>query len=848
MTKQFRTRTFALLKRTISRKLCQSRIVVVLCFCYYLALIGKIHGQELPVVQNDVDCLLGEPVVLLDGRTDIPSLRMYSIINPVLQTAYFEIELDVSRVLEVGYKGGWAAIAFPPDGSMSMVPNIAIIGLPSDGVVTMYSMSDRAPAGVVPFLSSTNYASLGFTDMSVTQNSTITLLSFTRTLQVSETTVALDDGTTVDFRVGNITIGQPSTIVWAYGSYNFLAYHANRGSSTLTLDVCDDTTSSGNNNSTTTAPATTPSPTTTPGMNMPQPSLLAPSSTTSTSNAPTEALLTPTVDPPVPAAPIVSVATTTYIPTVVGTDSSTSMIGPPQLVEPTTVQVPTTKCFESNDELRMAIHEWFNTNRSTTSNVSLLYGFPIGKWCVDAITNFTEIFKDQTSFTGTEGDDISGWNVSSGVSFRNIFHNCYNFAGSLFLWDTSKAVDMSGMFYNCHIFQFDLYNFNTSACTDMSYMFYNAKQFSSALFNFNFASVTNMSYMLAGMESFNTNVYSWDTKSLIDVSGMFRDNILFNNSVFPNTTLVTDMSYMFAGATAYTDPEGSIYNWNTTNVRNMSHMFDGATSFSKSLYDIDVSNVIDMSYMFYNATSFDASLFPNVTTNCQTLSYMFAYATSYTDREGSLYNWDTSSVTSMDGMFFHAINFNSSSISTFNVSSVTNMSYMFAYAETFNNNDMTTDNKNDTTNKIMSLSEWDTSSVIDYSYMFANATSFQINLCSWSTGIVSATASSNASNLNFQNMFSNTSCPYSSNNPTIDVTAINTSIENTTSMNIMVASLCHVCDGSSSSESITSPDVRESSSSNGINPMRMITATNWLNNNCIVQFVGVCVLTVILSC
>jgi len=44
--------------------------------------------------------------------------------------------------------------------------------------------------------------------------------------------------------------------------------------------------------------------------------------------------------------------------------------------------------------------------------------------------------------------------------------------------------------------------------------------------------------------------------------------------------------------------------WNVSNVTNMYYMFEGATSFDQPLNDWNVSNVTNMEYMFRHAESF----------------------------------------------------------------------------------------------------------------------------------------------------------------------------------------------------------------------------------------------------
>jgi surface protein len=115
---------------------------------------------------------------------------------------------------------------------------------------------------------------------------------------------------------------------------------------------------------------------------------------------------------------------------------------------------------------------------------------------------------------------------------------------------------------------------------------------------------------------------------------------------------VTDMSYMFCGASTFNQ---DISRWNVASVTNMFMMFCYATALNQSIGDWDVSNVQDMTFMFAGAMTFNQDIG----------------------------NWDVSSVTDMDNMFCGATAFNQS-IGDWDASSVTNMFGMFIEASAFN--------------------------------------------------------------------------------------------------------------------------------------------------------------------
>ena len=86
---------------------------------------------------------------------------------------------------------------------------------------------------------------------------------------------------------------------------------------------------------------------------------------------------------------------------------------------------------------------------------------------------------------------------------------------------------------------------------------------------------------------------------------------------------------------------------------------------------------------------------------------------------GHISNWDTSEVTTMEGLFSLAPDFNDD-ITAWNTSNVTTMFDMFSQAYAFN----------------QPIGNWDVSKVTDMSLMFSDAKSFNQDLSGWDVGNV----------------------------------------------------------------------------------------------------------------
>ncbi|MDC3238388.1 BspA family leucine-rich repeat surface protein, partial [Flavobacteriaceae bacterium] len=212
--------------------------------------------------------------------------------------------------------------------------------------------------------------------------------------------------------------------------------------------------------------------------------------------------------------------------------------------------------------------------------------------------------------------------------------------------------------------------------------------------------VTDMSNLFNGASgllanqnrSFNQNLSSWDTSNVTNMSRMFTNNLLLSsdNQNFNSwdTSKVTDMSYMFE-STDYMNPQ--IASWDVSSVTNMANMFNDCRLFNQAIGSWDVSSVTNMSSMFSRADYFNQNI-------------------------GS---WNTSSVTNMSAMFKETDVFNQN-LNSWDVSKVTNISYMFKSAPRFNGN----------------ISSWDTSSVTDMRQMFDSASMFNQDIGNWNVSSV----------------------------------------------------------------------------------------------------------------
>ena len=168
-----------------------------------------------------------------------------------------------------------------------------------------------------------------------------------------------------------------------------------------------------------------------------------------------------------------------------------------------------------------------------------------------------------------------------------------------------------------------------------------------------------------------------------------------------NTSAITDMAWLFCSF--YIDAS-SAYPSGTRCINYGYCCIPGLATFNEILDGWDTSSVTSMDYMFYYAEAFNQPLDFD-TSSVNTMVYMFKYAVF-----NQPLDFNTSSVTNMAGMFSRTEAFNQPL--DFDTSSVTSMNGMFYFAEAFNQ-----------------PLDFDTSSVTDIAYMFHYAYSFDQVVC-----------------------------------------------------------------------------------------------------------------------
>ena len=170
------------------------------------------------------------------------------------------------------------------------------------------------------------------------------------------------------------------------------------------------------------------------------------------------------------------------------------------------------KFFRENEELLEAVRSYKSrfVGANITEKLASTYGWPINKWGVSRVKDFSGIFESRSTFN----ENISSWDVSSATAMAFMFHGARSFNQDISSWDVSSVTTMESMFVGAESFNQDISSWDVSSVTLMRSMFLGATSFDRDISSWDVSSVTSMEYMFCGATSFHQeHLPSWNKTS-----------------------------------------------------------------------------------------------------------------------------------------------------------------------------------------------------------------------------------------------------------------------------------------------------------------------------------------------
>jgi surface protein len=186
----------------------------------------------------------------------------------------------------------------------------------------------------------------------------------------------------------------------------------------------------------------------------------------------------------------------------------------------------TSSCFLTTEELQAAVQEYL-ADSSPNSTVAQRYGWPINKWCVHNLSNFSQIFAGATTFN----EPLDEWDVSQATTLNSMFYQARAFNQDLSSWNTSKVTDMGSMFFQASAFNGSIASWDVSRVTSMWYMFAQASNFNGDISGWDTSKVWDMSSLFEGATNFNQNIDRWNVTAVNTLSRCFQDAANFRQNM-----------------------------------------------------------------------------------------------------------------------------------------------------------------------------------------------------------------------------------------------------------------------------------------------------------------------------
>ena len=193
------------------------------------------------------------------------------------------------------------------------------------------------------------------------------------------------------------------------------------------------------------------------------------------------------------------------------------------------------KSFQFKQELHDAVDKYAGTPSNEfrpctpkdAEEIASSYGYPIDKWDVSNIKDFSRLFMNRSAFN----EPIRSWDVSNATQLNVMFYRASSFNQDTSAWDVSSVTNMSFMFYSAESFNQNISSWNVSKATNMEFMFTDASSFNQDISSWNVSNVTTMYSMFVNAHFFNQDIAPWDVTKVLDMRYMFSRALSFNQDI-----------------------------------------------------------------------------------------------------------------------------------------------------------------------------------------------------------------------------------------------------------------------------------------------------------------------------
>lgn len=225
---------------------------------------------------------------------------------------------------------------------------------------------------------------------------------------------------------------------------------------------------------------------------------------------------------------------------------------------------------------------------------NMVWSVPANNTPVIETTNLDSTFLGSVLFDG----DISQWDLAGAGVTRvvNFFFGCSSHTGiNIEKLDVSTVENFTQMMFGNSVFNVPIGVWNMISATNIGGILRSCTIFNQPLNAWNVSNVITANHVFAGT-SYNQPLNLWDTRNFVTFHAMFGSPFNQDLSTWRFDSAL-DVSWMFAGNTAFNYPIGD---GNFPLATNMSNMLGSASSYDQNMSTWLIPNVSNTSTMLDN--------------------------------------------------------------------------------------------------------------------------------------------------------------------------------------------------------------------------------------------------------
>lgn len=182
------------------------------------------------------------------------------------------------------------------------------------------------------------------------------------------------------------------------------------------------------------------------------------------------------------------------------------------------------RAFSNGTELQEAVDAYL-ADKSESTEVAKMYGYPIGAWCVEKVTDFSALFKEASTFN----DDLSVRSTLFVTKESRVVSVVLTHTPTIvFRLGTCQVPLIYQTCFNVQLYSIAILALGSSATSRAFITRSGTRTSSIPTRNWDTNNVSSFEGTFSGAHLFNSDICKWDTSGALTTEGMFEYAHAFN--------------------------------------------------------------------------------------------------------------------------------------------------------------------------------------------------------------------------------------------------------------------------------------------------------------------------------